>query len=146
MPPFFVPIFLLAQHHSQMLVLLVSYGSEETNFTPHKNTMELTKSFPPIDDLIEFFNSINYRKHLEQLIMFTATAIAMIVAVSKFTYNRVSEWYSNGGKEQIQTITARCLQSINYHTGLIDKLSEQTIRINNKVENFYFYLSDVTVW
>lgn len=106
--------------------------------------MELTKSFPPIDDLIDFLAGINYRKHFDQLIIFIATAIAAIVAVSKFIYNRISQWYLNGGKEQIQIIAHRGLQSINYHTGLIDKLSNQIVKVNHKVENFYFYLSEVT--
>jgi hypothetical protein len=107
--------------------------------------MELSKSFPPADAILQFFGEINYQKLAKEFVVFSATAIAIIVAFSKFTATKIMQWYTNGGKEQIQSITNRCLQSINYHTGLIDKLSEQTVKFNNRIEKFYYYLSDVTV-
>ena len=63
--------------------------------------MNLTKSFPPADALIEALSEIDYQKLWQQFVLLTATIAAFVVAVSAFVYRNVSNWYENGGQEQL---------------------------------------------
>ena len=59
------------------------------------------QSFPPADAFLKQVSSIEYKKHLQQFVMITATVLGIIVGVAQFLYNKVSQWYNNGGKEQL---------------------------------------------
>lgn len=63
--------------------------------------MNLTKSFPPADALIAALQEVDYQKLWKQFVMLTATIAAFVVAASAFVYRNVSNWYQNGGKEQL---------------------------------------------
>ena len=44
--------------------------------------MELTKSFPPADDLIETLQGIDYKKHLNNFMDFVVTVCVIVAAVA----------------------------------------------------------------
>ena len=63
--------------------------------------MELTKSFPPADALVEMMTEIDYKKLWQQFVIITATVAAFVMATFAFVYRNVNNWYQNGGKEQL---------------------------------------------
>jgi len=76
--------------------------------------------------------------------MFTATVIAVVVAVSQFVYNKAAQWYAQGGKELMQSYVHRAVLFINNKTQVFDKLYSATVSINNRIEYFAHMISDVT--
>ena len=65
------------------------------------NEMNLTKSFPPADALIQNLMEVDYQKLWQQFVILTATIAAIAVAVFAFVYRNVNNWYENGGREQL---------------------------------------------
>lgn len=51
--------------------------------------MELTKSFPPADALIETLQQINYKKHLNNYMDVVVTVCAFVAVVATFVWNFV---------------------------------------------------------
>ena len=103
-----------------------------------------TQSFPPADALLDQITRIEYKKHLHQFLMFTATVLGIIVGVSQFVYNKISQWYSEGGKELLLEYTNRAVQFINNRTGLFDKLYALIVSFYNRIELIAHKISDVT--
>ena len=62
--------------------------------------MEL-KAFPPVDDMFSYLQEIDYQKLWNQFVIMTATIAAVVVGVFAFVYRNISNWYENGGKEQL---------------------------------------------
>ena len=60
-----------------------------------------TKSFPPLDDLLEFLSSISYRKHAVQFILIVATIAAIVVGVTTFAYKASRKLWLEHGEEII---------------------------------------------
>jgi hypothetical protein len=100
-------------------------------------------SFPPADDLISVISEIDYNKLIRQFVMLTATAVAIIVGTTVWFYNRVRQWYNNGGKEQVISVINRSALFINNRTGLIDKISAHVVKFYNRVEFVYHSLTDL---
>ena len=63
--------------------------------------MNLQQSFPPADALIGFLSGIDYRKHLNSYMDFVENLVLIVAAISYVAWQRVSAWYSNGGKESL---------------------------------------------
>ena len=63
--------------------------------------MNLHQSFPPADALIGFLSGIDYRKHLNSYMDFVEKLVLIVAAFSYVAGQRVSAWYSNGGKESL---------------------------------------------
>lgn len=106
--------------------------------------MSNTIGFPPADNLLDVIREVNYSKLIKQFVFIAATILGYISGAAVWINNRARHWYHNGGKEQIQTVINRSLIVINNQTGLIDKISEQTVKFNNQIEKLYFWLSDLT--
>lgn len=51
--------------------------------------MELTKSFPPADALIETLQAIDYKKHLNDYMDFVATVCAFVAAISTVLWEKL---------------------------------------------------------
>jgi formyltetrahydrofolate synthetase len=103
-----------------------------------------TQSFPPADAFLEQVSQIEYKKHLQQFVMFIATVVAVVVAVSQFIYTKAAQWYQSGGKELMQSYAHRAVLFINNKTQVFDKLYSATVSINNRIELFAHKISDVT--
>jgi hypothetical protein len=69
-----------------------------------------TQSFPPADAFLEQVFQIEYKKHLQQFVIFIATVVAVVVAVSQFVYTKAAQWYRNGGKEQLLHVYQQSLK------------------------------------
>ena len=55
------------------------------------------KSFPPLDDLLEFLTSIDYRKHAVQFMLVVATVAAIVVGVTTFVCRNARKfWLAHG--------------------------------------------------
>ena len=106
--------------------------------------MNNTIGFPPADALLEQISSVEYKKHLQQFLMLTATVLAVIIGMSQFVYNKAAQWYSQGGKEQLIAYTQRAVLFINNRTGMFDKLYAATVSVNNRIELLAHKISDVT--
>jgi formyltetrahydrofolate synthetase len=104
----------------------------------------LTQSFPPADAFLQQVSKIEYKKHLQQFVMFTATVIAVVVAVSQFVYTKAAQWYAQGGKELMQSYAHRAVLFINNRTGLFDKLYALMVSFYNRIELIAHKISDVT--
>ena len=104
----------------------VGFVVEKATFSPtnpfHKTTMELTKSFPPADALVEMIQEVDYKKLWQQFVIIAATIAAFVMATFAFVYRNVNNWYQNGGKEQL--IRAYNFVSVNI-ADLIDDVKER---------------------
>lgn len=69
-----------------------------------------TQSFPPADAFLEQVSQIEYKKHAQQFLMFIASAVAIVVAVSQFVYTKAAQWYRSGGKEQLLNVYQQSLK------------------------------------
>jgi len=102
------------------------------------------QSFPPADALLEQISTIEYKKHAHQFLMLTATVLGIIVGVAQFFYNKVSQWYSKGGKELLLDYINRAVLFVNNRTGLFDKLYALMVYFYNRIELIAHKISDVT--
>ena len=68
------------------------------------------QSFPPADAFLEQVSQIEYKKHAQQFLMFIATVVAVVVAVSQFVYTKAAQWYRSGGKEQLLNVYQQSLK------------------------------------
>lgn len=55
----------------------------------HSTTMELTKSFPPADALIETFQQVDYQKLYQDSKSFVITVAAFVAAVSTILWEKI---------------------------------------------------------
>ena len=55
--------------------------------------MNNTIGFPPADALLEMISSVDYKKHLQQFVMLSATLLGITVGVLQFLYNKTAQWY-----------------------------------------------------
>lgn len=106
--------------------------------------MNNTIGFPPADALLDQIVSINYKKHLEQFTTLFLTLVAVSQVLLQFLYNKVQQWYSNGGKELLLNYAHRAALFINNRTGLFDKLYAATVYVYNLIELVAHKISDVT--
>jgi len=106
--------------------------------------MNNTIGFPPADALLEMISSVDYKKHLQQFVMLSATLLGITVGVLQFLYNKTAQWYNNGGKELMVNYINRAVLFINNRSGLFDKLYAATVSIYNQVELLAHRISDVT--
>ena len=60
-----------------------------------------TKSFPPVDDLLNTLSSIDYKKHLNQLVTLTAELVAILVATAIFVYSFIRKFWNEHGDDII---------------------------------------------
>lgn len=97
--------------------------------------MELTKSFPPADDLMTVIQGVDYQKLYDRFLTVTATILAVIVAVSMLIKTATVRWYQNGGKDQLISVANRM--------GLFDTLSTVLLSVNKLSEKIYYTLQDV---
>lgn len=63
-----------------------------------------TYSFPPLDDLIHILSQIEYKKHFQTFINACIFAAAFIVAIVTIIVQRCTQWYANGGKNDLQKV------------------------------------------
>jgi hypothetical protein len=57
------------------------------------------QSFPPVDHLITTLSKIEYKKHFNNYMDIVETIVLYVSAVSYVLFQKVSEWYQNGGKD-----------------------------------------------
>lgn len=57
------------------------------------------QSYPPADNLIQQLSTIEYKKHLNTFMDIIETIVLYVSAVSYVIYQKVSQWYQNGGKD-----------------------------------------------
>lgn len=100
-------------------------------------------AFPPVDDALSVISRVDYNKLWNQFVILTATAVAIIVGTTVWFYNRVRQWYTNGGKEQVLVVINNTAVVINNRTGLVDKISAQVVKFYNRVEFVYHSLTDL---
>jgi hypothetical protein len=60
-----------------------------------------TKSFPPVDDLLNTLSSSDYKKHLNQLVTLTAELVAILVATAIFVYSFIRKFWNEHGDDII---------------------------------------------
>jgi H+/Cl- antiporter ClcA len=106
--------------------------------------MNNTIGFPPADALLVQLTKVDYQKLFAQFVILCATALGIIVGATQFLYNKVSQWYSNGGKDQLIAYTHQTALFINNKTQLLDKLYALTVSVYNRIELLAHKISDVT--
>jgi H+/Cl- antiporter ClcA len=112
--------------------------------SPHNLTMNNTIGFPPADALLVQLTKVDYQKLFAQFVILSATALGIIVGAAQFIYNKVAQWYSNGGKEQLISYAHQTALFINNKTHLLDKLYALTVSVYNRIELLAHKISDVT--
>ena len=67
--------------------------------------MELTNSFPPVDDTINKLKQIDYIQFGADAVKFAATVSAIVVAVVSYAWTALQLWWiDNGEALQVNTI------------------------------------------
>lgn len=61
-----------------------------------------TLAFPPLTPVFHFLSEVKYKELAQKFITILITTVAIIHAVSVFIYKNVSQWYQNGGKNDLQ--------------------------------------------
>jgi hypothetical protein len=92
------------------------------------------QSFPPADAMVNQLSKIEYKKHWQQFVTFTLTVFAIVTVLAQDAYKRVTEWYQNGGKEQLISYAHRSALFINKHTGLGNKFYAALVSVHNRIE------------
>jgi len=69
--------------------MVISWLRTPLHFPPTPLTMELTKSFPPADALVETLQSIDYKKHLNQYMDAVEIACAFIAAIATIIWEKL---------------------------------------------------------
>lgn len=63
-----------------------------------------TLAFPPLTPVVHFLSEVKYKELAQKFLTILITTVAIIHAVSVFVYKNVSQWYQNGGKDDIQKV------------------------------------------
>ncbi len=99
-------------------------------------------AFPPVDSLLAFLRSVNYKRHFIQLVLLAATVAAVIVAVSTFAYKQAKLFWQNHGEE----ITLRFELFVEWLVEAIEKVYQAgaasrpvAVRALNRLADWLFY-------
>jgi hypothetical protein len=106
-----------------------------------------TTAFPPLHSLIQFLMSVDYKKHLNNFMDLIETIVLYVLAVSYVIYQKVSEWYKNGGKDfTIQTIKkVRNFLSVSYTWVRSEGYPKLIKFVDNVMETYTAWKGLVTV-
>jgi len=82
---------------------------------------------PVVEKYNELVQQVLDNETMQQILYTIATILGVIVGVTVWVTNRVSDWYNNGGKETLLRYTQRVL-----------------LFITNSTEKAYYWVCDVT--
>ncbi len=101
--------------------------------------MELTKSFPPADDLIETLQGIDYKKHLNNFMDFVVTVCVIVAAVATVIRDK---WQHYDCTERLQLAALQVKDfTMNVTVPVIQNAVIATYSAGQQVRYFYDLIS-----
>lgn len=101
----------------------------------------MAKAFPPVDDAIVYLSKVDWHKQMQRIII----VLAFVAAVATVIWDKVSQWYNNGGKEQIVTVynnfVLGCMMV--YDWTVSEAIPNAKLALNRTTDSLFYTLAEV---